>query len=232
MKNIVAIIQARMTSSRLRGKAMLDLCGKTVLERVLQRTRGSNILSDIWLATSYEAQDDIIELVGKRNNVNVFRGSLNDVLDRFCSVVYKSKAEVIIRVTADNPFTEPRFIDLAVDKLIKNRLDYVAFKNIPLGSGIEAVTREALTYSIHHTQDKKDREHVTMFIKNHPEKFKVHFVDPPIDALRRPDISITLDTLDEYIRLYKALNYLLNEGKTDIRLEDLILSLDNMKKYN
>jgi spore coat polysaccharide biosynthesis protein SpsF len=228
MKNIVAVIQARMTSSRLPGKVMLDLCGKTVLERVLQRTRGSNVIDDIWFATSCGNQDDVIELVGKRNNVKVYRGNLTNVLDRFCSVVYKSKAEVIIRITADNPFTETRFIDLGVDKLISNRLDYVAFKNIPYGSGIEVIRKEALIYSIQHTQDKEQREHVTMFVKKHPEIFKMGFIDSPIDALKRPDINVTIDTLDEYVRLYKACYSLQNAGKCDLKLEDLIVCLDRM----
>ncbi|MGC1132302.1 MAG: hypothetical protein WA941_05740 [Nitrososphaeraceae archaeon] len=228
-KNIVAVVQARMGSSRLPGKVMLDLCGKTVLERVLERARFSTTIDDIWVATSCAGQDDIIELVAKRNNVKVFRGNLSDVLDRFCRIVYASKAEVIVRITADNPFTETRFIDLGVDKLISNKLDYVAFKNIPYGAGIEVISKEALIYSIQHTQDKEHREHVTMFIKNHPEMFKIDFVDSPIDVLKRPDISVTVDTLDEYIRLYKAFYYFINTHKSDITLEDLIFCLDHMK---
>ena len=217
MKNIVAIIQARMASSRLPGKVMLDLCGKTVLERVLQRTRSSNIVDDIWLATSSEGQDDVIDLFGKRNNVKVFRGSLCDVLDRFCGIVYESKAEVIVRITADNPFTETRFINLGVDKLISNNLDYVAFKNIPHGSGVEVINTEALTYSIQSTRDKEHRQHVTLFIKNHPEIFRIEYIDCYTAALKRPDISVTIDTLDEYIKLYKASYQLINMGECDIK---------------
>ena len=142
-RRVVAIIQARMSSSRLPGKVMLDLCGRSVLERVIRRTKTCNILDDVWLATSSEGCDDVIELVGKRNNLKIFRGSLNDTLLRFCMVAKESKANVIVRVTADNPLTETRFMDVGIKKLINDRSDYIAFKNIPYGSGIEVVTNEA-----------------------------------------------------------------------------------------
>jgi spore coat polysaccharide biosynthesis protein SpsF len=225
---IIAIVQARMASSRLPGKVMLDLCGKTILERVLERARSSNTVDEVWLATSIEAQDDIIELVGKRNNARIFRGNPEDVLDRFCNIVVKSGADIIVRITADNPFTESRFIDLGVNELVRNGLDYVAFKNIPYGSGIEVVTREALLYSTLHTQEKEHREHVTLFIRNHKDLFKLYYVEPPSEALKRPDLSVTIDHMDEYVRLYKAFSYLQSTRKGSIILEDLIYCLDHM----
>jgi spore coat polysaccharide biosynthesis protein SpsF len=228
-KNIVAIIQARMTSSRLRGKAMLDLCGKTVLERVLLRTQCSHVLNDIWLATSFESQDDVLALVGRINSAKVFRGDLYDVLARFCGVIHKSQSDIIVRITADNPFTEARFIDLGVEMLIREKLDYIAFKNIPVGVGVEVVTKEALIYSGQHARDKEDREHVTTFIKKNPEIFKVRFADSPIDELKRPDVSVTIDTLDDYLKLYKALYFAQKKGKPDVSLEDMIFYLDQMK---
>lgn len=218
-----------MNSSRLRGKAMMDLCGKTVLERVLLRTKASKVINDIWLATSHESHDDIIELVGKKNQVKVFRGSLCDVLDRFCNVVRESKADIVIRVTADNPFTDPRLIDLGVNRLISDGLDYLAFKNIPVGSGAEVVRREALLYSGRHAKDKDDREHVTMFIKKHPDLFKVELADSPIKTLNRPDMSVTIDTMDQYLRLYRALDHVLKTGKSEDRLENLICVLSQIK---
>jgi spore coat polysaccharide biosynthesis protein SpsF len=218
-----------MSSSRLRGKAMLDLCGKSILERVLERTKASSTINDIWIATSYEAPDKILELVGTRNNVNVFRGDLCNVLGRFCRVVSQSKADIIIRITADNPFTEARFIDLGVDMLRSCKLDYVGFKNIPKGSGVEVISSDALFYSDSHTDNKEDREHVTRFVLKHPDIFRVRFVGSPIDVLQRPDINVSIDTLEQYVRLYRALYHLLEMGKSDIKLEDLICSLDRME---
>lgn len=231
-KRKVAIIQAHIRSSRLAGKVMLDLCGMSVLERVLERTKSSKILDDVCLATSLDSADDIIELVGERNNVSIFRGSSKNVLDRYCGAAEKSKADIIIRVTADNPLTETTFIDYGCSVLEKNMLDYMGFKNIPYGSGVEVFTSEALFSSKEKTQDPSDEEHVTTFIKDHPEEFKISFINPPNNYLARPDLRVTIDTLEDYLNLYKAFSCLLDKGIKDIVLEEIIRYLDNVPVTN
>jgi spore coat polysaccharide biosynthesis protein SpsF len=226
---VVAIVQARMSSSRLPGKVMLDLCGKTILERVLDKASGSNAVNEIWLATTIEDQDDIIELVGQRYNVKVFRGQSEDVLDRFCNVVKRSKADIIVRITADNPFTESRLIDYGIEVLINKNLDYVAFKKIPYGAGIEVVTKEALVRSDVHAEETAHREHVTLFIKENEDLFKVYYIESPFKAIRRPDLSVTIDRMEDYTRLYKIFSYLQSVGKSSITLEDVIYCLDHNK---
>lgn len=197
-QKIVAIIQCRLTSSRLPAKAMLDLGGKTLLERTIESTKRSSILDEIWVATSNDRCDDLIEWKSIQAGCNVFRGDLDDVLNRYAQCAIKANADIIVRVTADNPLTSPLLIDFAVKHIITKKCDYISFNNIPYGAGTEAFTMQALLYANEKSQDLHEREHVTLFIKNNPKFFKIEFVDCPMKDTRRPDIRVTVDTLDDY----------------------------------
>lgn len=211
----IAVIQARLSSSRLPGKVLKDLCGKTLLERVVERVRESNLLDEIWLATSTEKTDDILELVSEQLNINLHRGSLNNVLERFCEVATKSNADIIVRVTADNPLTEPRFIDQGIKELLNNDVDYVNFEDVPYGSGIEVINKASLLLSNKLTNVDEDKEHVTLYIKKNCHKFKIKTLSPE-SKFKRPDIRVTIDTLDDYVTLYKVY-HLLNKSTLSCR---------------
>lgn len=221
---VVAIIQARMSSTRLPCKVMLDLCGKLLLERVIKCTLSARALDGVWLATSQTRADDIIEYFAMKRGIKVYRGSLEDVLDRYCGAAKESKAQIIVRVTADNPFTEPRLIDLGVEKLVSDRLDYVTFTNIPLGSGVEVFTRDAIFRAADMTNDPYDREHVCPYFSKNIGEFKVLCYDNPIATTRRPDVSVTIDTFDDYINLCKI--YQNFSGHDNVPLEEIIRYLD------
>ena len=152
----VAIIQCRISSDRLPAKAMLDLGGKTLLERVMDKTAQSSMLDEIWIATSTDKRDEVIEHKAIISGFNVFRGELDDVLDRYYHCAKKSKADIIIRVTADNPLTHPGLIDSGIKQLVENKLDYVFFKRIPYGCGVEVITNEeVLEVSSRGSDEKK-----------------------------------------------------------------------------
>jgi spore coat polysaccharide biosynthesis protein SpsF len=205
----IAVIQARLSSSRLPGKVLKDLCGKTLLERVVERVRESNLLDEIWLATSTEKTDDILEIVSKQLNIKLHRGSLNNVLERFCEVAIKSNADIIVRVTADNPLTEPTFIDQGINEMLNNDVDYINFEDIPYGSGVEIIKKESLLLSNKLTNTDEDIEHVTLFIKKNSHKFKIKTLIPE-NKFRRPDIRVTIDTLDDYVKMFKVYHLLSN----------------------
>lgn len=204
----IAVIQARLSSSRLPGKVLKDLCGKTLLERVVERVRESNLLDEIWLATSTEKTDDILEIVSKQLNIKLHRGSLNNVLERFCEVAIKSNADIIVRVTADNPLTEPTFIDQGINEMLNSDVDYINFEDVPYGSGVEIIKKESLLLSNKLTNIDEDIEHVTLFIKKNSHKFKIKTLSPE-SKFKRPDIRVTIDTLDDYVKMFKVY-YLLN----------------------
>jgi spore coat polysaccharide biosynthesis protein SpsF len=224
----VAVIQARLMSTRLPGKILKDLCGKTLLERVVNRVKKSKLIDEVWIATSTDTTDDIVELIAKKINVKVHRGSLDNVLERFCEVGVKSNADIIIRVTADNPFTEPRFIDEGIRKMLELEYEYLYFENIPYGTGVEIVKNSTLKKVQKSVIQKDYLEHVTLYIIENQHLFDVTTILPPLQ-LRRPDIRLTIDTLEEYIRLYKIHFHLQDKigNNQQILLEDVISLIDN-----
>ena len=107
----VAIIQARMGSSRLPGKSLMDLAGRPLLERVIQQVKGSKFLDDVIVATSTQSEDDAIEKFCSSNNFKVFRGAKDDVLSRYLGAALFARAEIILRITGDCPLQSPDTID-------------------------------------------------------------------------------------------------------------------------
>jgi len=203
-KKIIAIIQTRLGSSRLPAKALLELNGKTLFNRVVERVKLSKIIDEIWIATSNTPSDDLIEMYGKKMDINVYRGSLENVFERFIEVTKISQPDYFIRVTGDNPLTEPSFIDQAIHAIIEKNADYVKFINIPYGTGIEAVRVSSFLELQNKKLDEYDKEHVTPFFYKNPSSFKIIQIEPDKE-LRRSDIRLTIDTLEEYIFLYKLI---------------------------
>ena len=143
----IAIIQARMTSNRLPRKVALDIHGKCLLERVIGQVRRARTVNEIVVATSTSADDEIVELVCRRLSVDFFRGALTDVRSRFVAVGRERKAAIVVRVTADNPLTEPVFIDALVETLRRDpAVHYCTMvkERIPDGSQAEAFRLAAL----------------------------------------------------------------------------------------
>jgi len=123
---IVAIIQARMSSTRLPGKVLMEICGKPLLWHVVNRVSHSKYISQIVIATSTNPKDDEIEKFAKKYKLKVFRGSENDCLDRYYKAAKKYKADVIVRITADCPLICPEIIDRVIAEFKKNNSDYVS----------------------------------------------------------------------------------------------------------
>ena len=116
---VVLIIQARMGSKRLPGKSMLDLAGKPLIERILDRVKKCKVFDEIVLAIPMGGQDNVLEQVGKSNNIKVFRGSENDLLDRYYKAAKLYEAKYVARLPADNPLSEP----IEIDKLVRFHLN-------------------------------------------------------------------------------------------------------------
>jgi spore coat polysaccharide biosynthesis protein SpsF (cytidylyltransferase family) len=164
-RKVVKIIQARTSSSRLPNKVLMDIHGTSLLERVINQTRKIKYPGQIWVATSEEKEDLSIELICDRLGVNCYRGNLDDVRSRFLNISKICDAEIIVRITGDNPLTEPRYIDDMIDFMIANanEVDYIRMKKdlISDGTGAEVFSfRKFKELSKrHNTVD--DLEHVT-----------------------------------------------------------------------
>ena len=148
---VIIIIQARTSSSRLRNKVLLNFNNNTLLGQVINSVKYTRNVDEIWVATSINKEDDLIELICEKSNVNCFRGSLTDVRSRFDFISKKTNADIIVRVTADNPFTESSYIDQMISYMKSNKdVDYVRMdKSMILdGTGSEAFTSKSLNKSI------------------------------------------------------------------------------------
>lgn len=226
---ICAIIQARLGSTRLPGKVMMDLCGKTVLARVIERVKCAKTIDSICVATSINSIDDIVALEAKKNKVLVYRGSEEDVLDRYCKAALTLRSDIIVRVTADNPLTEPSFIDLCVDKIADEGCNFVTMKNVPYGSGVEVICKDALLMVSKIARQALDREHVTSYLYKRIDKFNALFIEP-CPGLKRPDIRVTLDTIYDYFLLHKLFCKLRDIKTGKIRLKSAIDFIDSTRK--
>lgn len=190
MTAVIAIIQARMGSTRLPGKVLLDVCGKTVLERVVERVRRAKTISRIVIAIpDGGGQEGIIQECG-RIGVEVMSGSELDVLDRYYSIARRVGASHVARITSDCPLVDPALIDRVVQHYFKTGCDYISTGRIvttfPDGLDTEVFNFSSLERACTEGVLPSEREHVTPYIWNHPELFRIEEVRNSMDfgALR------------------------------------------------
>ena len=167
-----AIIQARMGSTRLPGKVMLNILGKPVLWHVVNRVSKARLIDRLFVATTVNPEDDIITEFCKSNNILVFRGSENDVLDRYYQCAKEYNIKDIARITSDCPLHDPDVIDLVVNEYLKGNYDYVSSAYaFPDGFDVEVFSFNALENAWENAKLPSEREHVTPYIKKN-EKIK------------------------------------------------------------
>lgn len=218
----VAIIQARMGSTRLFGKVMMNFAGRPLLAYLVERISRSRTLDSIVVATSTNPRDNIIIEECERRGFPNFRGSEADVLGRYVSAARACDADIIVRVTADNPFTDPDSIDRVVDVIRGRGVDYAIETNLPVGVTGEALTRPALAFIDSVAVTCPHREHVTLYAKENPEAFRCTFLESRPEC-RRPDLSFTVDHLVEYLYTREIAEQF---PTTDFELKNLIAIAD------
>jgi spore coat polysaccharide biosynthesis protein SpsF (cytidylyltransferase family) len=176
MKKIIAIIQARMGARRLPGKILLNLEGKTVLERVIERVKNSRFIQEVIVATTIRKDDLKIVRLCSTINIRVYCGSENDVLDRYFQVSRLLQVEHIVRITADCPLIDPNIIDNVIRLHLRKKADYTSNtlkETFPDGEDVEVFTFTALKRTWKEAKLSSEREHVTAYIKKHPKIFKL-----------------------------------------------------------
>lgn len=210
---IVTIIQARMGSSRLPGKVLMDLGGGTVLSRVVQRSSRSKLATQTIVATTFLAKDDVVASECKRLGVAVFRGSEANVLDRYYQAALQHEAAIVVRVTADNPLVDPDLIDDVVRAILASHADYVNNRSprfYPQGLDVEAFTFVALEQAWRQAKKQYEREHVTPYFYEHPELFDCVSVRGPFDCSHH---RWTLDTAEDLCVIREIYSRLSNSDK-------------------
>lgn len=236
MKTVI-IVQARMGSTRLPGKVLMPILGRPMIAHQLDRLERVREADDVVVATTTEAADDEIEkLIRARHGVGIFRGSEEDVLDRFHEAARAADAAVVVRVTADCPLIEPAVIDkcICLFRASSGSVDYVSnclYRRFPRGLDTEVFSFQALCTAHREATARRDREHVTPYIWSQPERFRLMDLQDDQDWSH---LRWTVDTPEDFefvTRVYQALY----PAKTDFsyfEVLDLVQRHPNLTAIN
>lgn len=224
---IGCIIQARMTSSRLAGKVLLKLpleSEKTVLEQVITRLEKSVLIDEIIVATTINKTDDVIEEYIGEKGKKIFRGSEDNVLERFYLAAKEYDLDLIIRITSDCPCIDYKLIDEMIKEHIEKKVDYTTNaleRTFPHGLDAEVFSFELLKEVYENASEKYEIEHVSPYIyKSNPEKYKINIVKYN-KGENVKKIRVTLDTEDDYTLICAVYDYLYSETK-DFDTDDIV----------
>ena len=215
----VAIVQARLGSRRLPGKVLEKIGDRTMLERVVERLERARRLDAIVVATSDDPRDDAIEAVCAQRGWGCHRGSETDVLRRYLDAAERFGADPIVRITADCPLIDPAVVDQVLETYAQGGRDYVANINpptFPHGLDTEVVSADALRRAGRESQWMSEREHVTLHIRNHPERFRVG------NVAHAPDLSGHRWVVDEAVDLEFVRAVYARMGDGDFGLNDVL----------
>jgi spore coat polysaccharide biosynthesis protein SpsF len=228
----VAIVQARMSSTRLPGKVLRELAGKPMLEHVIDRVKSSQMTDEIVIATSKNEKDERIIELAKRLNVVWFAGSEEDVLDRYMKAAEQVAAEIVVRITGDCPLVDPHTIDKVVRRHLKLNVDYTRTlidqsnnRSFPRGLDTEVFSINVLR-KVHELAKKpREREHVTIFIYEHPKMFKIKIIEAE-ESLQRSKYRLCVDVEEDFRLIAEIYSNLYVPGGI-IDIKDAIKLLDN-----
>jgi spore coat polysaccharide biosynthesis protein SpsF len=207
----LAFLQARMGSTRLPGKVLMQIQGKSILERAVERLQAADSLDGTVVLTTLRDEDERVAVEARRLGVECFRGPDRDVLARFCQAADQFRPDIIVRATADNPLIDIGSANRIVAKLRAENLDYCMERQLPVGAATEAVTRAALARVDHLGLLPHHREHVTIYIKEHRGEFRTAFPDPP-PSLQLPDVRITVDTPEDFVAVEEIIHRIPEPG--------------------
>ena len=228
------IVQARLGSKRLPGKVLKKINGKTILEYVINRLKKTKLSNNIIVATTNREEDKKIIKVAKKTNCHTFRGSTNNVLNRYYKAAVHYKVKNIVRICSDCPLIDPKIINKVYFFYLKNNYDYVSnkiFPSYPPGMGVEILNFQSLKKANKLTKNSYDKEHVTAYIYKNPKKFKIKNVGLKKKLL---NYRIVLDYIEDF-KLISNIQKHFNKQRKDFTLKDIIKYINRnpiLKKKN
>ena len=220
---ISAIVQARCGSTRFPNKVFTEIDGKPLIWHVVDRLKHSEKIDDIIIATTTTDKDDKIEEWCSQNKVKCFRGDENNVLNRFYKASIQYPSDVIVRITADDPFKEPRVIDDVINTYLSGKYDYVTNNyppSFPEGLDCEVFSSKLLCEMEEKSNDSFEREHVTQYVFRHPNDYRIGNVSNGEDLSY---LRWTIDTVDDLNMVNAVYNH--RGKKNEILLMDEILKI-------
>lgn len=202
--NLTAIIQARMGSTRLPGKVLMDLCGERVLARVVRRVHRASGINEIVVATSDSGKDDPIVRECEDLNVACFRGPEDDVLERYVQAAEHFRSDAVVRITSDCPLIDPGIVGEVIHAFLEHRPDLACNdcpRTFPRGLDVEVFTTAALRLANAMAEQPYQREHVTALMYERPDVFRLHVLTGESHCAR---YRLTLDTPED-LQLLRAI---------------------------
>ncbi len=215
----VAIIKVRMGSTRLPGKVLKKLNGISVLECLCDQLNYSRLLNDKIIATTSNSEDDVIVNFCESKGIKCFRGSVNDVLDRYHKCAKKFSINTIIRITSDCPLMDPQVVDDVIDFYLKNSYDYVNNfykRTYPYGNDVEIFSLKVLEKVWEKATKPSEREHVTPYIYNNPDEFSIGWIE---NKENLSEFHWTVDRKEDLIFVQKIFKKI---SKRPILMKDII----------
>jgi spore coat polysaccharide biosynthesis protein SpsF len=222
--NVVAIVQARMGSRRLPGKVLADLGGKSLVNFLLMRLGLSHTLDEIIVATTSREDDDVLVAHIKTEfpNIHVFRGSEDNLLERYKGALADRDPDYVVRVTADNPFTDPVCLDEMVSQCQTENLDYICSTDMPIGTAVDVFKFSVLKRVAEEATTPYQNEHINAYFLDNSDMFSLGQYFPSINN-QRPDIEVTVDTDMQLSRVRKLVE---NGVANDSSLEQIVSVCD------
>ncbi len=211
------ILQVRLDSTRLPGKALLKLEDRTVIEHAMRSLK--KVETDIHIVATTSDSVEVLKPLAEKMNFEIYTGSKENVLSRFIGAIKKYNLSQFVRATGDNPLVSWELANILIELHRENNFDYSGFINNPVGTGVEVVNSDVLINLETLTQDKYDLEHVTPYLYRNKDKYKVFQNDAPQKYILK-DSFVTIDTKADYDRIVKLFHELYH-GET-IPVESVI----------
>lgn len=223
--NVAAIIQARMGSTRLRGKVMKKIMGKPILWHLANRLRKSKFIDKIIIATTMDKKDDAIEEFASEYHLGIYRGSENDLVDRYYNTARKYNADVIVRIWGDCPLIDPEIIDKTIEKFLSYKADYANNFNpptFPLGMDIEIYSFNTLEQIWKETNDPFFREYPFEYIYANQNSLTAIYIKNDIDL---SDLHWTVDYIKDFELIKTIFEKLYSKDKA-FNMKDILDLID------
>lgn len=225
--NTLIIVQARMNSTRLPGKVLKVVCGKTLLEHLINRLKNVKNADQLVIATTKNDTDYPIVKVCEKLNCSFYRGSEDDVLSRYYETAIKYKGDIIVRITSDCPVIDPHVVDKVINYYLehKNEFDYVSNtlkRTYPRGMDTEVFSFKTLEEAHFEATQQPDREHVTPFITKQPQRYRHYNISYVKDLSHH---RWTVDTTED-LRLITKIFENLYIKTPEFNLKDILCLMD------
>ncbi len=228
---VAILIAVRLKSTRLPRKALEKIGSQTLIEHLIDRLKKCKKADEIILCTSTHPDDQILLRYAEKKGIKSFAGSEEDVLERFIKAAESVNADVIVRVTGDNPLTDPEYIDRMIEKQRETNAEYVYTEGLPRGTKAEVMTVDALRKAHELAYDPNQSEYMTLYFKTN--FFKVEKVEAD-ESVKRPGYRLTIDTPED-LNLMREIEKKLGKDLYEIKLKEIIELLDKnpeLRKIN